>query len=264
MRPGNWMLGTMLLLALAPAAMAGSQTTWSLSRFTWVKRVAAEPGAPANAHPASLSPEALQAALGPVQAQVEGQAIPLFAMDELQALSKALSQALALAQPGEDLVLLSTNKRGGSFMEKAVGVTARLFVREGALNLIVRDARLDFMDRYLANDTPLPEFTYGSRKAASAATLQAPQATRLRPDWLTLSLAVMPAAAATAPVAAPVVAPAPAAPLPAPASEPAGPRDAAYYEAQTLRLKALKRLRDDNLISEAEYQEKRAAILKGF
>ena len=39
-------------------------------------------------------------------------------------------------------------------------------------------------------------------------------------------------------------------------------RDMAFYEAQAQRLKALKKLREENLLSEAEYQDKRDAILK--
>jgi hypothetical protein len=110
------------------------------------------------------------------------------------------------------------------------------------------------MDRYSADRT-LPAFAYGSRKEASGTSLQAPGATRLRGDWLAL-LPVAPP---------PVVAlpPAPATPAPSKsAPEAAASRDAAFYEAQTQRLKALKKLRDENLISEAEYQEKRDAIVK--
>ena len=267
MRPKGWMLGTLLLLALvpttAPAAEPG-QTQWKLANFTWVKLVPAEPGAPANTQPATLSPEALQATLGTVRATVDGQELPLFAKDELKALAKALSEALALAQPGEDLIVLSSFKRGGGFMEMAVGLTARLFVQKGILNLIVHDARLDFMDRYSADHT-LPTFAYGSRTAASATSLQAPGATRLRGDWLALPLAAGPAPAAVpvVPPAAVALPPAPPAPPSATTPEPPpGPRDAAFYEAQTQRLKALKKMRDENLLTEAEYQQKREAILK--
>jgi hypothetical protein len=249
-------LALLVLVAAMPGAFAAEpgQTQWKLATFTWVKRVPAEPGAPANAHPATLTDEALVASLGPVQVAVEGRNIPLFAKDELAGLAKALREALALAQPGEDLILLSTHRRGGRFMDQAQGLTARLFVREGALNLIVHDARLDFMDRYSADRT-LPAFAYGSRKEASGTSLQAPGATRLRGDWLAL-LPVAPSAA----VAAPPLPPAPAASNSAP--EAAASRDAAFYEAQAQRLKALKKLRDENLISEAEYQEKRDAIVK--
>jgi hypothetical protein len=261
MRHAGWMLSTMLLLAPALQGAGAGQTQWKLGSFTWVKRVPAEPGAPANAHPAALPEAALQAMLAPIQVKDDGKDVPLFGKDDLKDLPKALSEALALVQPGEDLVLVSTNKHGSGlragFLERATGLTARLFVRDGALNLIVHDARLDFLDRYLI-DNLQPTFAYGSRKTASAEVLQAPQATRLRADWLAFPLvaAPVPAPAATAPVVAPA-APLKAAPEPAPVA-----RDSAFFEAQTRRLKVLKQLREENLISEAEYQEKREAILK--
>ena len=258
------LFASMALLALVvavPAARAAEpgQTQWKLATFTWVKRVPAEPGAPANAHPAAVTDEALAASLGAVQATVEGRELPLFAKDELAGLTKALREALSLAQPGEDLILLSSHRRGGRFMEQPQGLTARLFVREGALNLIVHDARLEFMDRYSADRT-LPTFAYGSRLAASGMRLQAAGATPLRGDWLAFPLAAPGLASASVPAPIPAVA-ASASPA-APAGSPADPQGAAFYEAQAQRLRALKRLRDENLLSEAEYQEKRDAILK--
>jgi hypothetical protein len=256
MRLKGWMLGTMLL-ALVPLALQAApsdQTKWSLNSFTWVHRVPAEPGAEPNAHPLSLDAEALQTLLLPVQAQVEGAFVPLFDKDEVKSLAKALSEAFALAKPSEDLVLLATSRRGGGFLTRAEGVTARLFVRDGALNLILHEARSGFMDRYLVEHVQ-PKFTYGSRLLGSKETIQAPQARRLRGDWLALPLV------ADAPAV--VLAPVPQTPAPVPAQAPAPVvRDAAFFEAQTLRLQALKRLRDQNLLSEAEYQEKRDAILK--
>ncbi|MBK9795090.1 MAG: SHOCT domain-containing protein [Holophagaceae bacterium] len=267
MRSPGWLLRP-LLLALAPLALTaapGDQTQWKLSKVSWVKRVPAEPGTPPNAQPARLGADALQALLEPVRVRLEGGEAALFAKDELKALSKALSEALALAQPGEDLLLLSTSKRGGGFLETPLGLTARLFVAEGALHLIVHDARLSFMDRYLADGT-LPKFAFGSRTEAANLSLQAPGAAGRRGDWLALPL---PSPAPSTPVPG-VVAPAPVPPpAPAPAANPkAAPeptpalRDAAFYEAQTQRLKALKRMRDEGVLSEAEYLEKREAILK--
>jgi hypothetical protein len=251
------MLRTLLLLVLAPSTVAWSsdpgRTQWKLSSFTWVKIDPAEPGAPANAHPAILTETALAAALLPVQASVEGRDFPLFAKDELAGLTKALVEALSLARPGNDLILLSTHRRGGGFMDQPQGLTARLFVREGALNLIVHDARLDFMDRYLAENT-LPTFVYGSRTVPSGAKLRAAGATQLRSDWLVLPLLSAPAVAS-----APKAAPAPTAP--AVPEAPAKPRDAAFFEAQAERLKALKHLREQDLLGEAEYQKMREAIL---
>ncbi len=266
MRHRGWMLSTMLLLALAPTAVLAAEagrTQWKLGSFTWVKRVPAEPGAPANAHPAALPEAAIQAALGAIRTRDDGKDVLLFGKDELKELSKALGEAFALVQPGEDLILLSTSKHSegfmGGFLERATALTARLFVREGALNLIVHDSRLDFLDSYLMDDMQ-PDFAYGSRKTASAVMLQAPQAIRLRGDWLTFPLATAPAPAPAPVAAAPPMA-APVAPA-APPEPPSPARDAAFYEAQTRRLKVLKQLRDENLLSEAEYREKREAILK--
>jgi hypothetical protein len=260
------MLQAMILLLIlggTPAAQAADtgRTKWELANFTWVKRVPAEAGAPANGHPIALTEAALTACLGPVKASEDGKDVPLFAKDELASLVKVLSEAFSLAQPGEDLILLSTRKRGGGFMELPLGITARLFVREGALNLLVHNARWDFMGRFTAEHTQ-PTFTYGSRKTPSAAALQAAGATRLRSDWLALPLlaaapTVIPPASATLPPALAAVAP-----NATPEPPPPGVRDAAFYEAQTQRLKALKKLHDENLLSEAEYQEKRDAILK--
>ena len=263
MRLKDWMLRAMLLLALAPLALPATesdQTRWILGDFTWVKRVSAEPGAIPNAQPAQLSVEAIQALLMPLRATVAGKTVSLFGNAELKELTQALSEALALAQPGEDLVMVSSARRGSFGRQEAL--TARLFVQDGALNLIVHDVRLSFMDRWL-EETIQPTFVYGSRKTASEAQLLAPMAKRLRPDWLALPLAPAPVAA-SAPVAAqpPIMAPAPM-PAPAPPAAPApATRDEASYEAKAQRLRTLQRLRHENLISEAEYQEKREAILK--
>jgi hypothetical protein len=259
-RYAAWLLA--VLFALTPAASRAAeppQAQWQLATFTWVKRVPAEPGAPSNTHPAPVSPEALRSLLAPVQVRVDRKDVPLFSRDELKELTPVLGEALALAQPGEGLILLSTCRHGGGFMDPTEGLTARLFVKDGALNLLVHDARLEFLVAYQAMNVP-PTFVYGSRAKASAEVLSAPGATRLRPDWLALPLA-----AATTPVAAPApVAAAPALPQPAPkVAAPAAP-EAATDEAVMKRLRTLQRLRDANLITEAEYRERREAILKAL
>lgn len=252
-RTMGWALAALPALAGDPG-----QWQWQPANFTWVRRVPAEAGAPANDQPTRLAKEPLAAALASVRFQADGKETPLFVKDEVQVLARILGEAFALAKPDEDLVMLSTARRGGGFMAAAQGVTARLFVRGGALNLIVHDTRQDFMDRYLVEGAK-PTFTYGSRTAAAQVVLEAPGATRLRADWLALPLAQAPAAAPE-----PAAAPQPAAPAAVTTPATAGPRDAAFYEAQTERLRALKKLRDENLITEAEYQARREAILKTF
>ena len=264
-RLGAGVAVTCLLSAGAALASGAPRAQWKLGEFTWVKRVAAESPASVNAHPAQVSLEALRQFLGGVGFLEEGREEPLFFKEELPPLLEALREAFAQAGPNEDLLLLSTHKRGGSFLNPPKGLTARLFIQGGELNLIVHDARLDFMDRYRGSQI-LPDFKFGSRKDPSPVTLKYPGATSQRGDWLTLPLArlaLLPSAVA------PAVLPA-ARPVGVPEGPEAGaprdpkPRDAAYYEAQETRLRALKRLRDENLLTEAEYQQKRRDVLQGL
>lgn len=264
MRQAHWLATTALILALTPSGLqADARSKWNLGEFSYVKLVPAETGAPPNAQPVSLAPGDLAALLGTVRATLDGKGVPLFYKDEVAALAPALSEALAQAGPDQDVVLVSTSRRGHYFM-RAEGLTARVFVRGGALNLLVHDARLAFMDAWLESST-LPTFVFGSRTQPGDADLQAPGAQRVRPDWLVLPLA--PVAAVPPPAAAPhPAAPAPApsaAPAPAPPSAP-GSREEAAYQTTAERLRTLKRLRDDHLITEAEYQARREAILKSL
>lgn len=273
MRQAAWLATPALMLALAPPARpAAPPTQWDLGSFSYVKLVPAEPGAQPNAHPATLPAPGLAALLGAVRATVDGKVVPLFHKDELPPLARALGEALAQARPDQDVVLVSTSRRGPYFM-RAEGITARVFLQGGALNLLVHDARLAFMDAWLESDIS-PTFVFGSRSAPGDARLQAPAATTIRPDWLALPLAPEGAAApspapvpappapAPAPTPAPVPAPAPA-PAPAPEAAPT-PEAEAAYQAKAERLRTLKRLRDEQLITEAEYQARREAILKSL
>lgn len=104
-----------------------------------------------------------------------------------------------------------------------------------------------------------PRATAGAPAAAAAAPAPAPTAPSPQP---TPSPAPVAAPVPAAPNAAPAPAPA-AAPPAAGAARPAAraPRDAAFYEEQESRLRALRRLRDADLITEAEFQRKRKEII---
>lgn len=229
---------------------------WRIQELSWVRLVPAEPGVGAgNAHPAMVWPEALRRALGSVGAVFKGRTETLFSNEELEDLVGPMAAALAAAGPGQDVEVLSTVRRHGNFQSTPYGITTRLFVNEAGLNLIVHDTRLDFYHAYRATKV-LPAFQYGSRRAAGPAALASATGRALRQDWLVFSLEPAPLAApapATA-VAPPVVA----APLPAPASR----RDERFFEEQEQRLRALQRLREQDLITEEEYQRKRREILQ--
>jgi hypothetical protein len=234
----------------APQAMpAQHRDTWKVGQFTWVKLVPREAGSPANEHPAALDAAFLEGRLGAVQFEDSGSLVPLFAKDELARLGPLLSEAFAAAGPDQDVILLSTHRRGGSFLTSPKGLTARLFRRDGALQVMVHDARLDFVDQYIGEEV-LPAFRFGSRSAAGPLRLACPGAATPRADWLAFPPA---AQAPAAPQAA-------AAPAPAPAAAPT----AAFITEQGERLRALQRLRDDHLIGEAEYQKIRQEIMDKF
>ena len=276
----DFLFGKKADTANVPPAEA-TRRTWPIGQFTSVELVTREPEGPDNQHPANWPPELLRSQLAAVRANTADGPASLFSADELDELVIPLSQALALAKPKDDVLLLSTNRRGGPFFLAPFGITARLFVQDGNLQLIVRDARLDFYNTYIGSHVE-PTFMFGSRSKAGSAVLQSAVATSRRADWLSLSptpVAAAPTnaeAPAKAPVvAAPVVAPVAAAPT-APAAEVAKPRAAAPAASAAVarprepgpadeieqRLVTLKRLFDRGLISEAEYQQKRKEVLQ--
>ncbi|MCW7540941.1 SHOCT domain-containing protein [Aquabacterium sp. A7-Y] len=243
---------------------------WSIGEFTAVRLEPAEAGAPANQHPAVVTPEQLSRWLGGVSFSAGERSEALFHPDELKYLVEPLFHALKNAGPGDDVLLLSTSKRDGGLLSVGYGVTARLFVQGGELHLIVNDTRLDFVNAYRGSHI-VPDFTFGSRTRQGAAQLSSATGASRRADWVAFSLAeaAAPAPAPAAAVAAPArpavtAAPAPSvAPAPA-AAAPAAPgvRDNRFFEEQEQRLRTLKRLREQNLISEEEFQQKRREILQ--
>lgn len=244
---------------------------WLVSEFTELQLQPRETGAAANEHPQAVPAAQIRNWMQGIALVRGNQREPLFGADELSSLPQVIADALAVATPQDDLLLLSTSRREGGLLGTPYGLTARLFVQGGALQLIVHDARLDFYNEYRGARI-LPTFRFGSRGAAGSVKLSSPDATATRGDWLAFALApkaatpmaapvVAPAAAATAAPAAPARAAAPAA---APVT-PAGPaRDARFYDEQEQRLRSLKRLRDQNLITEEEYQAKRKEILQAL
>lgn len=239
---------------------------WTIGEFTAVRLQAQEPGAAPSEHPANVSPQWVKQALRSMTITFNKREEPLLHADEVEELAVPVSQALSVAGPHDDVLLLSTSKRDGGLLGTAYGVTARLFVQGGALQFIVHDTRLDFVHAYRGSRI-VPDFVFGSRADQSKAVLNAPGDTQPRPDWVAFRLDA-PAAPAAAPVAAtpapaaavkPVAERAPAAPPPVPA---AGGRDARFFEEQEQRLRTLKRLREQDLITEDEYQQKRREILQ--
>lgn len=294
-------LGALFLLAAGGAAhgatadaagvsAASGRQLWRISDYTTVELVAREPGAAPNQQPWQVEPNTLHALLQKVQVVRAGAGKPLFAIDELNALVSALTEALAHARPDQDVALISAARHEDNTFYGLTAVTARLFVADGQLNLIVRDARYDFYDKARGTGVA-PHFTVGSRDTQGVSTIQSPTALSKRADWLVLTDAAEPVAAASATVAGaavPAVAPLAAVPAPvavaAPRAAPAAvvaaaplaaPAQVAAVPAPTpapvapvadaeQRLVTLKRLFDKGLITKPEYDKKRQEILKGL
>jgi len=288
----DWLFGKS-----APAAVVNpEQVKWTIGQFSQVARVPREAGSAPNQHPALVNIEGLRQQLGSLRVIVDGKPQALFGSDELADLLEPLRQALSVARPDDDLQVVSSSRRGLGFLYPELTITARLFVQGDQLNVIVRDARAEGVQQYWGTKQSVePTWRYASRTVQGSAVLQSVSAANRRADWITIPMGAA-AAATTAPMAAQSVAPVPlsaapavpvplsaapaaAVPLAAPAATaaavappaavlapvvPAKPRDAAFYDEQEFRLKTIKRLRDSNLITEEEYQQKRREILQGL
>ena len=244
-----------------------SQREWRLDEFTQVRLAPKEAGAAANQHPASIDAAALTTRLEAVEAVTLHGTDALFDPDEVKDLVPVLVRALSLARPDDDVLLLSTARRGGKLVVP-MALTARLFVEGDALQLIVHDTRVDFIEKY-RNARIVPKFEFGSRAQKARAEIRSAGAASKRADWLSIPLGGLSAAAVPAAPVKPVAATAPAAATPAPApaaaAQPAAPGSpAAIGDEVEQRLIVLKRLRDKGLISEEEYQQKRKEVLQGL
>ncbi|HSI56257.1 MAG TPA: hypothetical protein VLA16_01790, partial [Ideonella sp.] len=153
--------------------------TWHVSEFTGVRVVPAESGAAANSQPVNLSTNLVRDLLNQVRVPGPGNGEALFGREELDELLEPISEALQVAGPREDVLVVSSNRRGGGLLSMPMAVTARLFVAGDKLNLIVHDTRYDFFGLYRGANKQ-PEFVYGSRSAASSAAIDRPGAVRRR------------------------------------------------------------------------------------
>ena len=219
-----------------------------------------EPGAPANAHPFTVSAEQLRRLLA--RPKVRGASsigtTPVFSQEELESIASPLASALSKAGPNQDVTFAVASHRGlfGKLSPKSV-TTGRMFVRGDSLNLIfgLMQARLDTgrLD-YTGAD---PAVTAGLRARRIGDTIWKiePGPGRFheqRGDWLVFDRSAIPAMATpTTPRAHDTGArPAEAAPT----------TDGKAQEIEN-RLRVLDALREKGAITEQEYRDRRRAIL---
>jgi Short C-terminal domain len=205
-----------------------------------------------NDHPIELTLDRIIAILASIdiQATGDGKPEPLFTRSAVQVLAPHLLQGLRQASPKEDVTFAVIGLHGAlhGLAKSPKVTTGRVFYKEGRLNIIVGLAQQEVRDR---DDRRLFPFTPGARQKASEGEwrLLAQPArkgcTLERKDWVIFSDEWQE----------------PAAELSAPAQPGKGTNDG---RTAAERLTALKDLRDKGLISEEEYQKKRAQILDGL
>jgi hypothetical protein len=242
-----------------------------------------------NQHPVTFSPEQLTNLLGHFYKRERNKdPVPYFSNDEIERLSHTLVPVFAKASAADDVLFGSSFRPGGFFLVPRTLNAGRMFVENGQLNLLIGmcDEQQDI--GYQQNFGKYKPLNHGSRIKPVAdlgcELIPGNDAVRVdsRPDWLrmdiaaalankvvtptvagaalTFSPASQTAATPVAPAATAVAAPRNVAPTPArPGDAVLPPAPASKTEE---RLILLKRLHDNGLINDAEYEQKRASILK--
>jgi hypothetical protein len=242
-----------------------SRVTQFVSRLElgYVRIERIEDGAPPNDQPLAITATQLRTMLEKLEFSKDDSNEPIFSAEELTEISAPLSTALARAGPREDVTFAVSGKHGSSvaaavFQSKTL-TTGRLFVKNGAINIIFNEIHGEFEDRLRATGWLAP-FVPGSRnKTASVVVVAAPgvgYASRNRRDWIQLAENTVPAAPSARNPAATGIAPG--------AATGSAPQGDAYYQDIEKRLTLLKGLKDKGLITEQEYNDKRKDILKGL
>ncbi|GAA5183849.1 hypothetical protein GCM10025771_36450 [Niveibacterium umoris] len=237
-------------------------------KLTWgdvdfVRLVARNGGSP-NAQPVSLDVKQVAAALATIQARPFRDVKELFSEDEIKKLSPAIVAALKIAGPDQDLAFVISGQHAWTGLVAPVLTnTGRIFFADGKLNIIIGLLQADVVGNKLYGSRQDPKFDLGSRTAPAKDVkiigVTEGQAQLVREDWIALTLAP---SAAPAVAGAAVAAPAAGAAATAKPATAAEPGTDAFYAKQESRLKALQRLKDQGLITETEFQAKRAQIVK--
>lgn len=229
----------------------------SQKEFGYVRLENIETGAGPNDHPITIQAESVKAQLGGLEINRDGKREAIFNEDDLNEIAAPIASALSAANPREDITFAVSGKHGKvMWLTPNTVTTGRLFVKDGAINIIFNEIHGDFETQFFTRGVLRP-FLPGARAQASAAvTLTSANANHRaanRRDWILLAQNAVPTP--SAPPSKITVASPPTATAPAPID------DARHQEIER-RLSTLKRLKDKGLISEQEYIGRQREILK--
>lgn len=234
---------------------------WAEGEFDQVHLVT-EPSAVRRMQPRTLSAEALKKPLAALQYQSGKGVKPLLDAPAAENLARGIVAAMAKAGPEQEAIFMIISREGEGIFAPMFGNSGRVFIDERGLNLIIGEAHVDFFGSYRATRM-VRSFDFGSRNRSSKVALSANGLLQTRNDWVIIPLAAgdginpVQHSADTLRLSAEK-----------PSTNDVKPtstaHDQQYYLVQEERMKGLKRLRDQNLISEEEYQAKRKEILNAW
>lgn len=223
-----------------------------------------------NEHPAQLPEDRLRAALSSLMVLPPNldDPIPIFSAREIDTLTDPIRKALGSASPGEDVLVATVGSHPGGMGYQRGMTIVRLFMAHGEMNVIFGSIHLR-IDQYAPQKNAVPDdyrlypFQQGTRctpldtdyqfMASESGVRFYAQNGRERRDWMTVDVGIV--------------------------TERKTPRvsDRAVYRIQPAtgeapapvasrsieeRLEILKRLRDKDLITEKEYNEKKIKLLE--
>lgn len=235
---------------IACPGCAPQNLVWNENEFDQVYLVE-EASAAGKQHPHTVAVDLVRKTLAALRYQTGGEPMPLLDEESASALAQGIAKAISKASAQQEAIFMVTNRASGGLFGGKLGNSGRAFVDQNGLNIIFGEAHVEFVTPYRATRVERA-FDFGSRRRASTVRVSGDGLEQPRPDWVVIPLAASagnPARAAASPAA-----------VPAPQAAPV--RDEQYYAAQEMRLKGLKRLRDQNLINDDEYRSMRSDILK--
>ena len=224
-----------------------------------------------SAQPVQLTADQVATALAGIKIQGFKQTNTLFSEDEVRRFAPAIAIGLAKANAYQDLIFVSTGQHSWSgLMAPLLSNSGRIFFADGRLNLILGSAHVDFLADLRQGSRQAPKFDFGSRgtraQKVNILGVEKGEAKIIREDWIAISIdsvaapAIVPAASAN-PIDRNRISPVQQA---QPAAQAAPAAEDPFYGKQEARLRALKRMRDQGLITDEEFQQKRADVLKNL
>lgn len=252
-----------------------STTLWANSQ-DFVKL---EPGEAGGQQALDITGDQVMAALSQLRVRWgNGQTEPVFSTAVLEQIASPIAQGLQHEQPGTDVVFAAAFKPEDAgilqnlFAQRRI-TTGRVFYDGHTLNIIFGLMHQSFEQQLLAGTSDISRQPGERDQRVSTGWVIEPAANMklhspTRPDWVLISAqawaSVPQQQASTRANAGEMIAPGPATHAESRGSaNNFGPSTGnAYYQTAHDRLQALKRLRDDGLISRQEYQKERASILK--